>query len=93
MLLASFQIETIKNQRDSWGTETLQTVTSVNQTSSLTDTHTMISAIANGKGIVEPLEPVKATPVVQPQSQPMPRAGSKVPGIKTNIKAGSKQNF
>lgn len=53
----------------------------------------MIAAISNGKGIIEPLEPiVKSVPAQQPAQ--VPRPGSKVPGIniKTNIKSATSSN-
>ena len=82
-------LDIIKNQRENWANDSLQNVTSINQTSSQLDTNSMIAAISSGKGIIEPLEPIaKSAPAIQqPQSNQPPR--SKVPGIKTNIKAGA----
>jgi mediator of RNA polymerase II transcription subunit 8 len=89
-------IEIIKNTRDEWETESRSA--NQTQTSSLSDTNTLVAAINNGKGI-KPLSvsPKVANSQMIPMQQMTPQVatparasgGKAQPTIKTNIKAAT----
>ncbi|XP_013781668.1 mediator of RNA polymerase II transcription subunit 8-B-like [Limulus polyphemus] len=86
-------IDLVKSARDAWESETGQRA-SVTQTSSMTDTNTLISAISLGKGLKPSTGPMNQASSQQgpiPQVQPSRSVSSgKAPSaVKTNIKAAN----
>lgn len=89
-------LDIINNQREDWESDANKSTLS--QTSSITDTHTLLAASLYGKGLKtarrQDSNPQSAMPGQQPQQQQMqqkPQGGiGKVPStIKTNIKQGA----
>lgn len=90
--IANNIVEYIKTNRENWETESGQRA-SATQTSSLTDTNALISAISLGKGLKPPTGSPKGQPTnpqPTPQQQIRPTSAAKAPSaIKTNIKSAS----
>lgn len=90
--IANNVTDLIKNNREEWETESSRH--NQNQTSSLTDTNSLIAAITFGKNLKPMTAPTKGSvgpPISVPQTAPSQRpGGGKAPAtIKTNIKAAT----